>query len=88
MEHLWLNTSVWLFLAIVSSFISIRLGISVALIELVIGVIAGNTIHPNISEWVTFLASFGAVVLTFLAGAEIESSVIKNIGKKVLFLVL
>jgi len=86
MEHLWLNTSVWLFLAIVSSFISIRLGISVALIELVIGVIAGNTIHPNISEWVTFLASFGAVVLTFLAGAEIESSVIKKYWKESLVL--
>lgn len=86
MEHLWLNTSVWLFLAIISSFVSIRFGISVALIELIIGVIAGNTIHPNISEWVTFLASFGAVVLTFLAGAEIESSIIKKYWRESLVL--
>ena len=63
----------WLMLALLASVISIRVGISVALAEMVMGVIAGNLFHlPNSTEWMTFLAGFGSVLLTFLAGAEID----------------
>ena len=82
MEELWWEASVWISLALVSSLISLKIGISVALVELMIGILAGNTIHPHLSEWVNFLASFGAIVLTFLAGAELESQTLKRFWKE------
>jgi Kef-type K+ transport system membrane component KefB len=56
------------------------------LVELIVGIIAGNTFHPQISEWINFLASFGAVILTFLAGAELESQTLKKFWKESLVL--
>jgi Kef-type K+ transport systems, membrane components len=58
---------------VLASMISVEIGISVALIELGLGVIFGNlfNLDPN-AQWLTFLATFGSVVLTFLAGAEID----------------
>ncbi|MEU8404568.1 hypothetical protein AB0C28_56210, partial [Nonomuraea sp. NPDC048892] len=32
----------------------------------------GNTLHLATHDWLIFLASFGSVVLTFLAGAEVD----------------
>ena len=86
MEQLWSDASLWVGLALVSSLISLRIGISVALIELAVGIVAGNTIHLQITEWANFLASFGAVVLTFLAGAELESRTLKRFWKESLLL--
>jgi Kef-type K+ transport system membrane component KefB len=85
-EQLWWDASVWVALALISSLVSLRIGISVALIELIIGIVAGNTFHPQISEWINFLASFGAIVLTFLAGAELESQTLKRFWKESLVL--
>jgi Kef-type K+ transport system membrane component KefB len=82
MDQLWYQVTIWFFLAFIASFISFRLVISAALIELIVGVIAGNTIHPEIPPWINFLASFGAVILTFLAGAELETEIIKNYWKE------
>src|SRR5208282_1798349 len=78
MHNVWLASSVWLALALAASIISIRVAISVALIEIVVGAIAGNTIGLDITPWVNFLAGFGAILLTFLAGTEIEMQVIRN----------
>jgi len=86
MEQLWREAVIWISLALVSSLISLKIGISVALVELIIGILAGNTIYPHISEWVNFLASFGAIVLTFLAGAELESQTLKRFWKESLVL--
>ena len=86
MEELWLQALIWFTLALISSFISFRLAISAALIELIVGIVAGNTIHPKVTPWVNFLASFGAVILTFLAGAELEPEVIKAYWKESLVL--
>lgn len=86
MEQLWWDALVWLALAAAASLISWKLGISVALVELVVGIAAGNTIRPNVTEWVTFLASLGAVVLTFLAGAELESRTVRRFWKESLVL--
>ena len=44
MQNVWLVSSVWLGLALAASIISIRVAISVALIEIMVGAIAGNTI--------------------------------------------
>jgi len=66
-------------LAFLASLISIRLGISVALIEILVGVLAGNYlgIHQT-TDWINFLALLGSGVLTFLAGAEIDPVSLKE----------
>ncbi len=78
MEQVWYTATAWIGLALLASLISIRIGISVALVEIFLGFVAGNCgahfgtaiFQPN--AWINFLAGFGSVVLTFLAGAEIE----------------
>lgn len=76
MENVWLVSAVWLGLALLASVVSIRVAMSVALVEIMVGAIAGNTIGLQLTEWVNFLAGFGAILLTFLAGTEIDSRVI------------
>jgi Kef-type K+ transport system membrane component KefB len=65
-------------MALVASSISIRVGISVALVEILVGVAAGNFlgIHET-TQWIDFLAMLGSGVLTFLAGAEIDPASLK-----------
>jgi Kef-type K+ transport system membrane component KefB len=70
--------AVWIGLALIASLFSIRLGISVALTEIFVGVIAGNTFSLDTNEWINFLAGFGGVLLTFLAGAEVEPAVLRR----------
>jgi Kef-type K+ transport system membrane component KefB len=73
----WLVASLWVGLALIATMVSIRLGISVALVEIGVGVLAGNFLHLTPNEWVSFLASFGSILLTFLAGAEIDPDVLR-----------
>src|SRR5579859_4357057 len=58
---------------LMASMVSVELGISVALVELALGVGLGNifSLDPNAS-WLVFIAGFASVVLTFLAGAEVD----------------
>src|SRR5437870_1795863 len=78
-QNVWFVAAIWMALALVASLVSIRTGISVALIEIFIGVIAGNFLHLTASnEWINFLALLGSGVLTFLAGAEIDSRSLKT----------
>ncbi len=79
MQNVWLASSVWIGLALAASIISIRVAISVALIiEIIVGAVAGNIIGLEITPWVNFLAGFGAIMLTFLAGTEIDAQVVRN----------
>ena len=78
MDNVWLVSALWLGLALAASVISIWVGISVALIEIMVGAIAGNTIGLELAPWVNYLAGFGAILLTFLAGAEIDAAVIRR----------
>ncbi len=58
---------------VVASMLSVELGIAVALFELGLGVVLGNIFDLNTSEpWLVFVASFASIVLTFLAGAEVD----------------
>jgi Kef-type K+ transport system membrane component KefB len=57
---------------LVASVFSVELGLSVAIIEIVAGAVVGNTLHLATPDWLVFLAGFGSVVLTFLAGAEVD----------------
>lgn len=81
MENVWLASALWLGLALLASVISIRVAMSVALVEIMVGAVAGNTVGLQLTEWVNFLAGFGAILLTFLAGTEIDARVIrKHVG--------
>ena len=68
--------AIWLGMALLASMVSIWIAVPAALVEIVIGALAGNTpgIQQHVTQTgtVTFLASVGSLVLTFLAGAEID----------------
>jgi len=85
MESTWYVATIWIGLALVASIISIRTAISVALVEICVGVVGGNFLglDPH-TEWISFLAGFGAILLTFLAGAEIETNILRKYGKETL----
>ncbi len=72
MDNAYLITALWMGLALLASLVSIRIGISVALVEIGLGVVGGNFLGLRSTAWIDFLAAFGAVLLTFLAGAEID----------------
>jgi glutathione-regulated potassium-efflux system ancillary protein KefC len=91
MEHLFIIASVWLGLAVISAIIAYHLRISIALVEICVGVIAGaiagligeaDALGSNV-EWLRFLASSGAILLTFLAGAELEPEALRTKVKEV-----
>jgi Kef-type K+ transport system membrane component KefB len=75
--NIWMVASLWIGLALVAAIFSIGSGISVALVEIGIGVLAGNFLHLTPNDWVNFLAGVGAVLLTFLAGAEIDPDALR-----------
>jgi Kef-type K+ transport system membrane component KefB len=58
---------------VLASMISVEVGLSAALIELGLGVVVGNifSLDPN-TDWLVFIAGFASIVLTFLAGAEVD----------------
>jgi len=62
---------------LLSSLISLRLGLSVAIIEIVAGMVAGN-LGIKAEEWMIYLANFGGVLLTYLAGTEIDTALLKE----------
>jgi len=73
----YLTAGLWIALALAASLISIRIGVSVALVEIAMGILGGNFLHLQVTTWINFLASFGSVVLTFLAGAEIDPDLMR-----------
>jgi Kef-type K+ transport system membrane component KefB len=79
----WALLAVILALAVLASLVSIRLGISVAIVEILVGVVAGNFLGVSAGSetWLPFLAGIGSVVLTFLAGAEIDPVAMRRTWK-------
>jgi len=76
--NVWLDAAFWVGLALAASMISVRLGVSVAMIEILVGVIGGNFLGLHTTPWVDFLAGFGSILLTFLAGAEVDPAVLRS----------
>ena len=58
--------------ALLASMLSVEIGLSVALIELGLGIVIGNVLHVMPPDWLVFIAGFAGIVLTFLAGAEVD----------------
>jgi glutathione-regulated potassium-efflux system ancillary protein KefC len=91
-EQMFWLAAVWLGLALIATFLGSRLRISGALMEITVGIAAGAVaarwFGPEAlgakQSWLTFLASTGAVVLTFLAGAEIDPATMRAKWKEVL----
>src|SRR5665213_2890923 len=85
MTHVWALAALWLGLALVATLISIWLRVATALSEIVVGTIAqviigaviGAAVLGTGESWITFLSGAGAIVLTFLAGAELDPAVFK-----------
>jgi Kef-type K+ transport system membrane component KefB len=61
-----------------ASVISVEAALSAAIIEIGAGVIAGNFLGLHPAEWMDFLAGFGGILLTFLAGAEVDPQLLKD----------
>ena len=90
MTGVWALAALWLGLALIASLLSIWLRVSTALSEIVVGIIAqliigaavGSAILGTDESWVKFLSGIGAIVLTFLAGAELDPAVFKRKWKE------
>ena len=59
LDNIWLASALWIGLALVASILSVWVAISVALVEIVVGAVAGNILGLPIAPWVNFLAGFG-----------------------------
>src|SRR5215471_10198227 len=90
MEQVWLLAALWLALALAATLLSIWFRISTALSEIVVGAAAqlilgaliGTQALGAASPWIAFLAGTGAIVLTFLAGAELDPSIFRTKWKE------
>jgi len=78
MDNIWFASALWVGLALLAAVMQNWVAVSIALIEIIIGAVAGNLIDLPLTPWVNFLAGFGAILLTFLAGAEIDVNVIRR----------
>ncbi|MDP2652889.1 MAG: cation:proton antiporter [Candidatus Omnitrophota bacterium] len=92
MESPFTIAALWLGLAVLSTIVAYHLRMSIALVEICVGVVAAavadhfwgpDALGSNL-EWLRFLAATGAVLLTFLAGAELDPRVIRTKWKEVL----
>jgi Kef-type K+ transport system membrane component KefB len=63
---------------VVASMVSVELGMTVALIELTFGVVVGNVFDLGSAEWLDFVAKFASIVLTFLAGMEVDPTYMRR----------
>jgi Kef-type K+ transport system membrane component KefB len=85
MTSVWALAALWLSLALIAGLLSIWLRISTALSEIVVGTVAqlifgaviGSAVLGTDESWIKFLSGIGAIVLTFLAGAELDPAVFK-----------
>ncbi|WP_051060112.1 MULTISPECIES: cation:proton antiporter [unclassified Pandoraea] len=85
MKDVWLLASIWLAMALIATLLSIWLRIATALSEIVVGTVAqlligaviGASVLQTDSGWIQFLSGTGAIVLTFLAGAELDPKVFR-----------
>lgn len=86
MLNIWALSALWVGLALFATLLAIWFKISTALSEIVVGTVAQLIIGAVLVQggllgntpWITFLAGTGAIVLTFLAGAELDPTIFKT----------
>ena len=64
-------------IVLAASLVSLRLGLSVAIIEILLGAVGGS-LGLHVQDWMTYMAGFGGITLTFLAGTEIDTKLMKE----------
>jgi glutathione-regulated potassium-efflux system ancillary protein KefC len=90
MTYVWTLAALWLGLALIATLFAIWFRVSTALTEIIVGTIAqfilGSMIGTDVlgtnEPWVKFLAGLGAILLTFLAGAELDPIVFRRNWKE------
>ena len=90
MTETWALAALWLGLALVATLVSIWLRVATALSEIVVGILAqlfigalvGTAVLGGDQGWIKFLSGTGAIVLTFLAGAELDPEVFRRKWKE------
>ena len=90
MTPVWALFTLWAGLALIASLLSVWLRVSTALTEIIVGTAAqliigtafGATALGSEEPWIKFLAGIGAIMLTFLAGAELDPVVFKKKWKE------
>lgn len=90
MTNVWMLAALWLGLALIATLLSIWLRVATALSEIVVGTVAqlfigalvGGAVLGIDESWIKFLSGTGAIVLTFLAGAELDPAVFKTKWKE------
>ena len=90
MTEIFALAALWLGLALLATLLSIWLKIATAMSEIVVGTVAqlllgaliGSAVLGTDQSWVRFLSSTGAVLLTFLAGAELDPDVMRKAWKE------
>ena len=65
-------------IVLLASLVSVQLGVTVALVELTLGVAAGNLFGLETDQWLDFIAAFASIVLTFLAGMEVDPAYMRR----------
>ncbi len=90
MENVWFQAALWVGLALVATLLAIWFRISTALTEILVGTGAafvlsltagGDLLNPKV-PWLAFLAGAGSILLTFLAGAELDPVVFRRKWKE------
>ncbi len=90
MTEIWAQAALWLGLALLASMLSIWFKMATALSEIVVGTIAqlfigamlGSALLAGDATWIKFLSGAGAILLTFLAGAELDPVVFRQQWKQ------
>lgn len=85
MTDLYALAALWLGLALLATLLSIWLRIATALSEIIVGTVAqlligalvGAAVLGMDEPWIKFLSGTGAILLTFLAGAELDPVIFK-----------
>lgn len=86
MTEIYALAALWIGLALAAALFSIWLRVATALSEIVVGTIAGGILGVALlgadQAWIKFLAGAGAILLTFLAGAEIDPDAFRRQWKE------
>ena len=58
MDNIWFASALWIGLALIAASMQAWVAVSVALLEIIIGAVAGNLIDLKLTPWVNYLAGF------------------------------
>jgi len=90
MTETWALAALWIGLGLLAALVAVWLRVATALSEIVIGTLAqlvigglfGAAVLGADQPWIKFLAGAAAIVLTFLAGAELDPAVFRRKWKE------